>query len=254
MCVAAIASSNNYRGTRVPAWYRNVQQERQYTYNVTLRRVRVTSYRGKAVLYNCECVRARVRGYVRMCVRVVARTGERAWAWACACSRVPVLSSMQRAAVLSSATSLPPLYFSTLSHKRYDFQKKKLLNIKRVFRFSLQLLFETFLILRSIQRDTVVVWKRPHAKYPFFLSNLDETWIFSTDFRKKKAQISSFLQIRPVGAELSQVDGRTDRDMTMLTVAFRYFANAPKAHHYVLIPTHCVSTAVPQLAVPGDTH
>jgi len=34
------------------------------------------------------------------------------------------------------------------------------------------------------------------------------------------------MKIRPVGAELFHVDGRTD--MTKLTVAFRNFANAPK--------------------------
>ena len=34
------------------------------------------------------------------------------------------------------------------------------------------------------------------------------------------------MKIRPVGAELSHADGRTD--MAMLTVAFRNFANAPK--------------------------
>jgi len=34
------------------------------------------------------------------------------------------------------------------------------------------------------------------------------------------------MKIRPVGAELFHADGRTD--MTMLIVAFREFANAPK--------------------------
>jgi hypothetical protein len=38
------------------------------------------------------------------------------------CLRV-ALSSTVRAAILSAA-SLAPLYFSTLSHKRHDFQKK----------------------------------------------------------------------------------------------------------------------------------
>jgi hypothetical protein len=43
-------------------------------------------------------------------------------------------------------------------------------------------------------------------------------------------QISNFMTIRPVGAELLRADGRKDgqRDMTRLTVAFRNFANAPK--------------------------
>jgi len=36
------------------------------------------------------------------------------------------------------------------------------------------------------------------------------------------------MKIRPVGAELLHVDGRMDRDMTLM-VAFRSFANAPKS-------------------------
>jgi len=46
-------------------------------------------------------------------------------------------------------------YSYTLSHKRYDFRKKKLLITKRVFLFSLQALSETFLILRRTERDTI---------------------------------------------------------------------------------------------------
>jgi len=49
----------------------------------------------------------------------------------------------------------------TYSHKRHDFQKKKkLLNIKFLFHFSLELLSEPFLILRRIQRGVVknVYW------------------------------------------------------------------------------------------------
>ena len=50
----------------------------------------------------------------------------------------------------------------------------------------------------------------------------------------KSTQISNFMKIRPVRAELLRIDGRkggrTDRrtDMTKLIAAFRYFANAPK--------------------------
>jgi hypothetical protein len=37
--------------------------------------------------------------------------------------------------------------------------------------------------------------------------------------------MSNFAEIHPVGAELFHADGQTD--MTKLTVAFCYFANAP---------------------------
>ena len=46
------------------------------------------------------------------------------------------LRSVQRAAVLSSAASLAPSHFSTLSHKRQDFGKKVIEHKMRVFIFS----------------------------------------------------------------------------------------------------------------------
>jgi hypothetical protein len=44
--------------------------------------------------------------------------------------------------------------FFKSSHNRKDF-RKKLMNMKRVFRFRLPLLSETFRILRMIRRDTI---------------------------------------------------------------------------------------------------
>jgi hypothetical protein len=64
-----------------------------------------------------------------------------------------------------------------------------------------------------------------HVKYPLFLSDFDETWIFSIYFRKNP-QISNFVEIRPVRAELYGAYGQTD--MTNLIAAFRKFANAHK--------------------------
>jgi hypothetical protein len=54
--------------------------------------------------------------------------------------------------------------------------------MKCVFWYSLQLLPETFLILRSIQEDIMNVIGL-HVKYPLFMFSVNEPWIFWTDFR-----------------------------------------------------------------------
>ena len=65
---------------------------------------------------------------------------------------------MKCACAIFSSVACPALhYFSTLSHKLHDFRKKKLLNIKCVFRFSLQPLSETFIILRRNERDMIMM-------------------------------------------------------------------------------------------------
>ena len=116
---------------------------------------------------------------------------------------------------------------------------EKFLNTKCVFWFSLQLLSETFLILRGIQRcvinarRTCVISGFHHevdenspllgynpeegsspyidiyVKYPLFLSNLNETWISSSYFReilKFHETPSSESLVVPC----RRTDGRTD--------------------------------------------
>ena len=77
-------------------------------------------------------------------------------------------------------------FYNIFPHlKRHDFRKKKkLFNIKCVIWFCLQLLSETFLILRRTERDTKKIYVALCMKYPLFLSDFNETWIFSTDIRK----------------------------------------------------------------------
>jgi hypothetical protein len=73
--------------------------------------------------------------------------------------------------------------FSTLSHKCYDF-RKEVSNTKSVFRFSLQLLSETLLILNIIERDMIKMHTVPRVKYPLFLSDLNQTENFLNRFPK----------------------------------------------------------------------
>ena len=86
---------------------------------------------------------------------------------------------------------------------------KMFLNIKCMFWFYLQLLYETFSVLRIIGRDMI---KKTcidlHVKYPLFLSGLNETWIFSADFRKN-ADIK--FNENPSSGSWVVPCGRTDR-------------------------------------------
>ena len=57
------------------------------------------------------------------------------------------------------------------------------------------------------------------------MSDFHEVYIFSTYFLKNP-QISNFMKIRQVGAELFHVDRQTD--ITKLIVAFRRFVKSPE--------------------------
>jgi hypothetical protein len=100
--------------------------------------------------------------------------------------------------------------------------EKKLLNMKGVFWFSLQLLSETFFILSRIERDIIKNVYLSSVKFPLFLSDINETW----NIFPKTTQISKFIKIHPTGAELFHSDGQTD--MKKLIVTFRNFSKAPK--------------------------
>jgi len=75
-----------------------------------------------------------------------------------------------------------------------------------VFRFSLQLLSETFLILRRIKRYMIKIYIGLHVKYPLFFSDFNEIWFFFRQIFEKY-----WKKIRPVGAKLFHADGRIDR-------------------------------------------
>ena len=66
-----------------------------------------------------------------------------------------------------------------------------------MFWFSLQLLPETFLMLRRIERIVIVNVDRSSCKVHFILVRFFEAWIFCTDL-KKKPPVSNLMKIRPV--------------------------------------------------------
>ena len=145
----------------------------------------------------------------RACLRVRAYVGVGAQALARVCKRVALLiqhatrchlaiCDLSSSAILFDIISLT-IWFSKQSYWKWN-----------VFRFSLQLLFETFLILRIIQRDIFINVKMSSRKVPVIRLGFSWNLNFLDKF-SKKTQLSNFIKIRPVVAELFHADGQTDR-------------------------------------------
>ena len=127
-----------------------------------------------------------------------------------------------RSVVLSSVVCLAVPRFSPLSHKLYDFQGKKKENEMCV------LIFWTIFVWnishsRRNERDRSKMFIVLRVKYPLFLSDFNETWIFSTDFLKYQI---SWKSVNRQPNHFMRMDGQAD--MTKLIFALRNFANMPK--------------------------
>jgi hypothetical protein len=146
--------------------------------------------------------------------------------WECVCSFG--IQHASACAILSSVACPAIQYFSTWSHKRQDFRNNVIEHKMCVLFFSTSFVWN---ILRTTERDMIenVSW----YSCKLFLSDFNDTWIFSTDFRKiLKYNISrKYLQWEPGFSTWTKrrMDRRTDgqTDMTKLIVAFRNFASAP---------------------------
>ena len=125
-----------------------------------------------------------------------------------------VASGVQHAMRMRHIVMWPVLLYNIFPHyliKGKIFEKKRSLNIKCEIWFSLQILSETFFILRRNERDMIknVYWYS--CKVQVFLSDFNESWIFSTDFQKMlyiKISWKSF-QWEPICS--MQTDRRTGR-------------------------------------------
>jgi len=168
---------------------------------------------------------------------------------------------MQCACAILLSVACPALwYFSTLSHKLYDFRQNV---IEHKTCVSISSTNPVWNISHSTKKwsEIHVLSKLSsglHVKYPLFLSDFNETGTFWTVFRelfKYHIQWKSF-QWQPNCS--MRTDGRTD--MTKLIVAFRIIANAPKNDwirvfwHYSLSPhTAVIITDFRELTYPSKT-
>jgi hypothetical protein len=95
----------------------------------------------------CACLRARILECMHVSVG--------AWARPCDCVRVALFIQHAKR-MLDLVCGFFASNYSTLFHKLHNFEKKMLLGINCAFCFAPELLFETFLILRRIQRVIVI--------------------------------------------------------------------------------------------------
>jgi len=133
---------------------------------------------------------------------------------------------------LPSVTRPAVQYFSTLSHKRRDSRGKKLLHIKCVFWFSLQICSETFLILRRIQRDIIKNYTALRVQYALLLSYINRTW--NTVDRLSKNTPNYQTSLQPSSGSRVVQRGQTDRQTDTYDKANIQFPSFPQTRTKIL--------------------
>jgi len=127
---------------------------------------------------------------------------------------------MQSACAIFSSAAFPLVpYFST-SHKRHYLREKCFW-----FWYSIQLLPETVLILRRIERGIIV-----NVRSSLYSCQILMKLEFSRQIFEINPPISNFLKIVSVGAEMFHADGRTDR-RAKLMVFFAILRTRLKTMH-----------------------
>jgi hypothetical protein len=127
--------------------------------------------------------------------------------------------------IVTCGLSRPTLFFH-IYYKTARFSKRSYWTQDACFDFLYNFCLKHF----SFQEEMSEMWSKMYiglyVKYQLFLSYFNETWIFSTFFRK--IPTCRFYENPSSG---SRVDPCGWTDITTLIIAFRNFANAPKNYH-----------------------
>jgi hypothetical protein len=160
------------------------------------------------------------------CVRACVLQSGCPVAWVCAsvclCARVILLihhATRMRHIVKSSVASLASPYLSTLSHKRCDFQRKFIEHKMCVLSFSTTFVMNISHFIQNLARYC-------HKCEKVFMQSTRYSCriLIKLEFSGQifgKTQISSFVKIRPVGAELFHADRQISRNQQSLFAILR---------------------------------
>ena len=131
---------------------------------------------------------------------------------------------IMRRIVICGLSGSKIFFFPQISHKRHDFRGEKVTEHKmRVFIFSTTFVRNISYLRRQRHKIINVYWCL--CKVPVILVRF--WWnLHFLDSSSKNTQISHFMKIRPVGAELFHANWRTDRQFC--NFAIRNFAKTPE--------------------------
>jgi hypothetical protein len=147
--------------------------------------------------------------------------------WVCVCVALVIHNAMRMRHIIICGLPRCTIFFK-LSHKRHDFRKKKLLSTKYVFWCPVQLCLKHILLYEEMSEIWSKMYNGLHVKFPLFLSDFNDTWIFLTVFRKMLKHKTSWWKSYRSRVVCKQMDGRTDgrTDLMKLILTFRNFAKS----------------------------
>jgi hypothetical protein len=123
--------------------------------------------------------------------------------WVCVCS--PSYAACNVRAPRCHLWPVRPYnIFPRLIHSKM-FEKKSYWTWKVCFDFLCKFCLQHFAFLIELNEMWQKMYIGIHVKYPLFLSDCNETWIFSK-YCRKNTQISNFMKIRSLGRELFCAD------------------------------------------------
>ena len=118
--------------------------------------------------------------------------------------------SLQCACAIWSSVACPAMQYSSTWSDLFFKKKKKIIEYKLfVPIFFLKFCLKHFVFLEELSEILLKMYIGLHVKYLLLLSDFNETWIFSTDFRKKTTNIK-FNENPSCGSRVIPC-GRTDR-------------------------------------------